>query len=100
MKTEKSTSLHIKALDALEMIENSNKRIQYHFDLLLSYDKANPFEYVTLVYSRSEIQNNVFKYRAIKKRLLNYYENLLYKIVMEGIKHNVFFADDSLPLKN
>lgn len=100
MQTNTSLSLHSKAHDILEMVAHANIKIQDSYDLLMLYNQAKPLDLVSLIYNRHELEGNVIKYKKIKARLLSYYENTLCLIVLEGIKQNVFFTDNSLPFKN
>lgn len=82
--------LHTKAYNILEMINEMDVRIEDSKERLLRYDRSSPFDTVCLFYSREEIVETINQNRQTKLRLLNYYENTLFLLVMDSPKSNIF----------
>ncbi len=79
--------LHQRAVDVLDMIVTCDKYYADAEDNLKRWDKANWMDMIRIMSNRSQWEQSVNKYAAIKQRLTSWYIDIMGRIEDVAILH-------------
>lgn len=91
MYTSKSLKLASKLTKILELIHEVNNRLEFQRSELHRYDHADSSSLLKWFYTREHFTKKIETYKAVKSRLMKYYENTLHALIVEGFRHGITF---------
>jgi hypothetical protein len=91
MYTSKSLKLTSKLTKILELIHEVNNRSEFQRSELHRYDHADSSSLLKWFYNREHYLGRIEKLKAVKSRLMRYYENTLHSLIVEGFRHGITF---------
>lgn len=93
MYTTKSIRINAKIQNALEMIQKCNNTIEKYRSDLYHYDNSDQWSIQKIMHKREDFEAAMVRYKQVKARLITYYEDLLYKLIMEAFKNNITLSN-------